>query len=90
MEAETKRCGHRQAVLTATRSLKRPGTACPRRLQTSGFQHERRLSVVLATNFVIKCYGGNRKLMYSVTWLFILFYFFSPYYSCSDVSQGER
>lgn len=90
MEAETKRCGHRQAVLTATGSLKRPGTACPRRLQAFGFQHESRLSVVLATNFVITCYGSNRKQMYSVIWLFILFYFFSPYFSCSDVSQGER
>lgn len=29
MEAETKRCGHRQAVLTATGSLKRPGNGLP-------------------------------------------------------------
>ena len=64
-------------------------------LPTPDFRHlapstERRLSVVLATNFVTVCYGSNRKLMYSVICLFILFRFFSPYYSCSDVSQGER
>ena len=45
----------------------------------------RKLSVVLATNFVSMCYGSNRKLIHPDICLFILFCLFSPYYSCSEM-----
>lgn len=41
-------------------------------------------SAAVATNFVVICYGSNRKLIHPDVCLFILFHFFSPCCPCSE------
>lgn len=94
MSTETKCCGHRQAMLTASRGPKRPSAACPhpdsRHLRSNT---ERGPSVVLATNFVITCYGSNRKLTYSYKRhkmpFYIILFLFSLLSLLRCFSRGE-
>ena len=63
----------------------------PLPLQTSGLREwERKMSTVLATNFVIFCYGSNTKRIHPDICLFIPFRSFSPCPPCPEVFLRVR